>query len=175
MRNLRHRPTEPSMPPLRRARSHSHPKPPTGFSPRAKRPHSRLTYFKAKTRLVCPLWPRKVRVGANSPSLWPTIFSVIYTGINRFPLWTAIVWPTNSGKITERRDHVRMIRFSVPRFMVTTRSSNLPSMNGPFFSERATLFPLDRTRPVTSGASECTYQMGACRVSWRLLWANPMG
>ena len=36
----------------------------------------------------CPL---KVRVAANSPSLWPTMFSVTYTGTNFFPLCTAIV------------------------------------------------------------------------------------
>src|SRR5262245_33922364 len=52
---------------------------------------------------ACPL---KVRVGANSPSLWPTIFSVMYTGMNFFPLWTASVWPTISGVIIERRDQV---------------------------------------------------------------------
>ena len=27
-----------------------------------------------------PAWPRNVRVGANSPNLWPTISSVTYTG-----------------------------------------------------------------------------------------------
>jgi len=75
------------------------------------------------------------------------MFSVMYTGINRFPLCTAIVCPTNSGKMTERRDHVRMIRFSVPRFMAATLSNNLPSINGPFFSERATLFSLDHNAP----------------------------
>jgi hypothetical protein len=131
-------------------------------------PHIRLAYFSDKTRLVCPLWPRNVRVGANSPNLWPTMFSVMYTGINRFPLCTAIVCPTNSGKMTERRDHVRMIRFSVPRFMAATLSNNLPSINGPFFSERATLFSLDHTRQITCGVSRCIYRTDACRVSWRL-------
>ena len=43
------------------------------------------------------VWPLKSRVGANSPSLWPTMFSVMYTGMNFFPLCTAIVWPTISG------------------------------------------------------------------------------
>ena len=52
---------------------------------------------------LCPL---NVRVGENSPSLWPTMFSVTYTGMNFFPLWTAIVWPTISGMIVERRDQV---------------------------------------------------------------------
>src|SRR3954452_713785 len=44
-------------------------------------------------------WPRKVRVGANSPSLWPTIDSETNTGTCLRPSWTAIVWPTISGKI----------------------------------------------------------------------------
>ena len=29
---------------------------------------------------LSPEWPWKVRVGANSPSLWPTMFSVTNTG-----------------------------------------------------------------------------------------------
>ena len=36
--------------------------------------------------LRLPEWPLKVLVGANSPSLCPTMFSVTYTGINLFPL-----------------------------------------------------------------------------------------
>ena len=48
----------------------------------------------------------KVRVGANSPSLWPTMFSVISTGMCCRPLWTAIVRPTMSGMTIERRDQV---------------------------------------------------------------------
>ena len=43
-----------------------------------------------------------MRVGANSPSLWPTMFSVMYTGMNFFPLCTAIVWPTISGMTVDR-------------------------------------------------------------------------
>ncbi len=31
-------------------------------------------------------WPGKVRVGANSPNLWPTMFSVTSTGRNFWPL-----------------------------------------------------------------------------------------
>ena len=37
------------------------------------------------------VWPRNNRVGENSPSLCPTMFSVRYTGMNFFPLCTAIV------------------------------------------------------------------------------------
>ena len=47
-----------------------------------------------------------VRVSANSPSLWPTMFSVMYTGTCCLPLCTAIVRPMKSGRIVERRDQV---------------------------------------------------------------------
>ena len=36
------------------------------------------------------------------------MFSVTYTGMNFFPLCTAIVWPTISGTTVERRDQVLM-------------------------------------------------------------------
>ena len=36
--------------------------------------------------LSAGVWPKKVLVGENSPSLWPTISSDIVTGINFFPL-----------------------------------------------------------------------------------------
>src|SRR5437660_3686455 len=55
-----------------------------------------------------PLWPLNVRVIENSPSLWPTMFSEMYTGTNLRPLWTAMVWPTMSGMTVERRDQVLM-------------------------------------------------------------------
>src|SRR4029079_9401357 len=57
-------------------------------------------------------WPLKVRVRANSPSLWPTMFSVTYTGMCCLPLWTAMVSPTKSGRIVERRDQVLIGRLS---------------------------------------------------------------
>src|SRR6266852_3752245 len=62
-----------------------------------------FTVFSAAAFAACPL---KIRVGENSPSLCPTIFSVTYTGMNFLPLWQASVWPTNSGKMVERRDQV---------------------------------------------------------------------
>jgi len=40
---------------------------------------------------ICPL---KVRVEANSPNLWPTIFSLMKTGTCLLPSWTPIVCPT---------------------------------------------------------------------------------
>src|SRR5206468_4518 len=50
-----------------------------------------------------PVCPRKSRVGENSPSLCPTMFSVTYTGMNLLPLWTAKVWPTKSGSTVLER------------------------------------------------------------------------
>src|SRR6266704_169638 len=82
-------------------------------------------------------WPLKERVGANSPSLCPIICSVTYTGINFFPLCTAIVCPIISGTIVERRDHVLITFFSLRVFSPSTFTRRWPSTNGPFFSERA--------------------------------------
>src|SRR5712692_9108691 len=78
----------------------------------------------------------KVRVMANSPSRCPTMFSVTYTGMNFFPLCTASVWPTNSGRMVERRDHVFSTFFWRERFSSSTRRSSRSSTYGPFFSER---------------------------------------
>src|SRR5690606_31340654 len=83
-----------------------------------------------------PPWPLKVRVGANSPSLCPTMFSVRYTGMNLFPLWTASVWPTNSGVIVELRAHVLITRFSPRAFICSIFLSRLSSTYGPFFRLR---------------------------------------
>src|SRR5581483_6721581 len=68
-------------------------------------------YLSAVDFSVCEPWARNVRVGANSPSLWPTMFSVTYTGMNFLPLCTASVWPTKSGLIVDRRDQVLITRF----------------------------------------------------------------
>ncbi len=68
----------------------------------------------------CPVCPRNRRVGANSPSLWPTMFSVTYTGMNLFPLCTANVWPTNSGSTVLARDQVLITRFSFLAAMAST-------------------------------------------------------
>src|SRR5256886_14851893 len=84
--------------------------------------------------IECPLnW----RVKLNSPSLCPTMFSVMYTGINFFPLCTAMVCPTISGMIVERRDQVRKTFFSLREFMPSIRVARYPSINGPFLVERA--------------------------------------
>ncbi len=50
----------------------------------------------------------KTRVGANSPSLWPTMFSVTCTATKSLPLCTLKVCPMKSGVMVERRDQVWM-------------------------------------------------------------------
>jgi hypothetical protein len=79
-----------------------------------------------------------IRVGENSPSLCPTIFSVIYTGINFLPLCTAKVCPTKSGVIVDLRDHVFTIFFSPALFMTSTFFIRLASMKGPFLIDLGT-------------------------------------
>src|SRR5262249_57393658 len=82
-----------------------------------------------------PAWPRKWRVGANSPSLCPTICSEMNTGTCLRPSCTAIVWPTMSGKIVEVRDHVRTICFDPEAFIDWIRLSSRSSTKGPFFED----------------------------------------
>src|ERR1700716_2406979 len=65
------------------------------------------------------------------------MFSVTYTGMNFLPLCTAIVCPTISGIIVERRDHVRSTFFSLRAFMAPTFVARCASTNGPFLVERA--------------------------------------
>src|SRR5690606_29903529 len=78
---------------------------------------------------------RNLRVGLNSPSLWPTIFSVIRTGTCILPLWTAIVRPTISGLIVLARAQVLITVRSFGPSAATLRAS-LKSTNGPFLSDR---------------------------------------
>src|SRR5512146_1177198 len=67
------------------------------------------------------------------------MFSVAYTGMNFLPLCTAMVWPTNSGRIVDRRDQVRTTFFSFAAFKTPTFFSRWSSVNGPFLTERPML------------------------------------
>src|SRR5260221_2784262 len=87
-------------------------------------------------------WPLKVRVSANSPSLWPTMFSDTYTGMCCLPLWTAMVRPTKSGRMVERRDQVLIGRLSFAAEAASTFFMRCPSTNGPFLLDRAIAYPL---------------------------------
>src|ERR1039457_21610 len=60
--------------------------------------------------------------------------------MNFLPLWTASVWPTMSGRIVERRDHVFRTRFSPAAFIAVIFSRSGVSTNGPFFVERDMCF-----------------------------------
>src|SRR5882762_3723721 len=57
--------------------------------------------------------------------------------MNFLPLCTAMVCPTISGVIVERRDHVRSTFFSLRAFIPSIRVARCASTNGPFFVERA--------------------------------------
>src|SRR5438876_23484 len=86
-----------------------------------------------------------MRVGANSPSLWPTICSVMKTGTCFRPSWTAIVCPTMSGKTVEERDQVRIICFEPDSFILLMRPSSRSSTKGPFLLDLLN-FPSLRSR-----------------------------
>src|ERR1700722_976168 len=78
----------------------------------------------------------KVRVGENSPSLCPTIFSVTNTELKILPLCTRKVCPTKSGVIIDRRDQVLIgLLAPVAALIFSTFSRSLASTNGPFFSD----------------------------------------
>ncbi len=62
--------------------------------------------------------------------------SVTYTGTCLRPSWTAIVWPTISGKMVDRRDQVLMTRFSPFSFCASTFFMRWSSTKGPFFRLR---------------------------------------
>src|SRR4029078_2301687 len=79
----------------------------------------------------------RVVVTANSPSFWPTIFSDMYTGMCCLPLCTAIVRPTNSGVIVERRDQVLIGFLSLTARAASHFFHTWSSTNGPFLIERA--------------------------------------
>src|SRR5207302_1373381 len=83
-----------------------------------------------------PEWARNVLVGANSPSLWPTIDSEMNTGTCLRPSCTAIVCPTISGKIVEVPDQVRTICLLPDAFIASIRDISRSSTNGPFLLER---------------------------------------
>src|SRR6266403_1357930 len=94
--------------------------------------------YSAADTFLSPECALNVRVGANSPSLWPTMFSDTNTGTCRRPLCTAMVKPTISGMTMERRDQVLIGRRSFFWLAVCTFLARCKSTNGPFFSERGT-------------------------------------
>src|SRR5271166_4096266 len=95
-------------------------------------PASNAPYF-ATLAVWAPCF-LKVRVGENSPSLWPTIFSVTNTELKILPLCTRKVCPTKSGVIMDRRDQV-LIGLFAPLFIFSIFSRSFTSTNGPFFND----------------------------------------
>ena len=66
----------------------------------------------------------------------PTMFSLTSTGTCALPLCTAIVRPTISGRIIERRDQVLIGRLLLVATAVSTFFARCRSTKGPFLSER---------------------------------------
>src|ERR1700730_4054123 len=89
------------------------------------------------TLAVCAPCFLNVRVGENSPSLCPTIFSVTNTELKILPLCTRKVCPTKSGVIIERRDHVFIGFFEAPVLIFSIFPRSFTSTNGPFFIDLA--------------------------------------
>src|SRR2546425_2276829 len=118
-----------------------------------------------------PAWPRNSRVGANSPSLWPTIDSETKTGTCLRPSWTAMVWPTISGKIVDARDQVLIICLSPEVFIASMRRSRRSSAHGPFLDERDIRWSFPRRR--TRGESKIEVDKDAGRSPCRKPWASP--
>src|SRR5699024_10528368 len=83
-----------------------------------------------------PAWPLNNLVGANSPSLCPTISSVTNTGTCLRPSCTANVCPTNEGNMVERLDQVLTTCFLSLSFSSSTFFSKLSSAKVPFFKLR---------------------------------------
>src|SRR5437868_2697424 len=62
------------------------------------------------------------------------------TGTCLRPSWTAIVWPTISGKIVDVRDQVRIICLLPDSFILEMRPISRSSTNGPFLLDLLNLF-----------------------------------
>src|SRR6185437_744485 len=74
------------------------------------------------------------------------MFSDTYTGMSCLPLCTAIVRPTKSGVIVERRDQVLIGFLSLTARAASTFLLRWSSTNGPFLIERAIYIPLSLGR-----------------------------
>src|SRR5690606_22546162 len=77
------------------------------------------------------------------------MFSDTNTGTKILPLYTAMVWPTKSGVIVERRLQVLTAVFLPPLSAPSTLFIRCVSTKAPFLSERAILFLLHVLRTTT--------------------------
>src|SRR6187200_444598 len=81
--------------------------------------------------------------------------SEMKTGTCLRPSWTAIVWPTISGKTVEDRDQVLIICFEPESFIELIRLISRSSTNGPFLLDLDTYrFSLPRRLPRTINLSD---------------------
>src|SRR5699024_6446246 len=83
-----------------------------------------------------PAWPLNNLVGANSPSLCPTISSVTNTGTCLRPSCTANVCSTNEGNMVERLDQVLTTCFLFLSFIAPSFLSHFSSSYFHFFNLR---------------------------------------
>src|SRR3990172_7104045 len=116
-------------------------------------PYRRLCCATLVACSVRPVWPRNVRVGANSPRRWPTICSVIKIGTCRRPSCTPMVKPTICGRMVEARDHVRINARWPLRVIASIFFMRCGATNGPFLRDRDTLFSLLRYIPQPMNAA----------------------
>src|SRR4051795_4530466 len=77
----------------------------------------------------------------------------MYTGTCLRPSCTAMVWPTMSGMIVERRDQVLITRFSLRELRSSTFFNRWSSTNGPFFRLRGMRYLPTYLPPLTAGAA----------------------
>src|SRR5690606_23652675 len=92
----------------------------------------------APSAAALPPCRRNLRVGENSPSLWPTMSSITWTRMKSLPLCTSKIRPTISGVIVDERAQVR-IGLVLRRSAFSTFFWRLGSTNGPFLSDRLIL------------------------------------
>src|SRR3984957_4099329 len=134
-----------------------------------------LHAYSAAETFLSPECALKVRVGANSPSLWPPMFSDTSPGTCSRPLCTAMVRPTMSGMTMERRDQVLIGRRSFFWLAVCTFLARCKSTNGPFLSERGTLNISSLKFVCSCGAERSCRRCAYCGASSCPWSASPTG
>ncbi len=84
---------------------------------------------------------RVVRTWSRRSTILPEFVGhtiAVHNGKKFIPVYVTenMVGPTNSGRMVERRDHVRTTRFSLLAVSAAIFTSRWPSVNGPFLTER---------------------------------------
>src|SRR3989304_8544806 len=102
------------------------------------------------------------------------MFSEIYTGICCLPLCTAMVRPTKSGRMVERRDQVLIGRLSPLPRTFSTLPTRWWSTNGPFLTERPMSYPLFLVTAIDDHAAGALVVAGAVALGKRAPGADRM-